>query len=314
MPGGYAHLTLINQMRALVDASTDMPVGVKIAYGDNQNFCDLGAVSPDYPYLDALNGDSPPWADLMHYTNTTDVIRAAARRIFDLNGQQHSKCLAWLLGYAAHVVGDMTIHPIVELKVGPYHENQTDHRICEMHQDAYIFKRTNLGKVGLAEYLDKAQNGLRACHRPGAENRIDADVYAVWNGALADVHPGSHGQNPPDIDAWHDHFGGRVDLIEEGSSLPEIARHVAVGSGLTYPEPSEIDTAGYIAALETPEGPMPYDAIFDRALANIAEVWTMIGVDMVNKKIERLAALGDWNLDTGRDQGTGDYVFWEGGA
>lgn len=310
MPGGYAHLTLINQMRGVVDADDDMPVSVKIAYGDNQNFCDLGGVSPDYPYLDALNSDSPPWADLMHYTNTTDVIRAAARRIWDLSGQQQSKCLAWLLGYAAHVVGDMTIHPIVELKVGPYEHNKTDHRVCEMHQDAHIFQRLGLGKVGLAEYLDKEQNGLRACHRPGDENRIDADVFAVWDGALADVHPGHHAQNPPDIDAWHAHFGGRVDLIEEGASLPEIARHVAVNSGLTYPEPDEIAYGEYIDALQTPEGAMHYDDILKRTLNNIAEVWTRLGRAVDSKQIDELNTLGDWNLDTGRDQATGTYVYW----
>ena len=34
------------------------------------------------------------------------------------------KGLAWLLGYCAHVATDVTIHPVVEMKVGPYDENK----------------------------------------------------------------------------------------------------------------------------------------------------------------------------------------------
>lgn len=303
MPGGYAHITLVNQMRERVDAAPDMPTNVRIAYGDYPNYCELGGVSPDYPYLDALNKNSPPWADLMHYTNTTDFIRAGARRIWTMSGAQQTKCLAWLLGYTAHVVGDVTIHPIVERKVGPYAQNKTHHRICEMHQDAYIFQRLNVGKVGLAEYLDKEQNGLRACNRGNDAKRIDADIFDLWNAILAEIHPGTHRLNPPDIDAWHKGFGRAVDLIEEGSALPALARHVAVNvAGATYPEPGEVDHAEYINALQTPEGPMTYDAIFDRARDNVAQAWAWIGEDIANREIERLNGLGQWNLDTGRDQ------------
>ena len=310
MPGGYAHLTLINQMREHVDADGTIPASVRIAYGDYPNFCELGGVSPDYPYLDILNGDSPPWADLMHYVNTTDIIRAGAKRVWAMNGAQQTKCLAWLLGYTAHVVGDVTIHPIVELKVGSYKGHEKEHRICEMHQDAYIFQRLKVSKIGLSEYLDKEQNGLRACHRPDDEDRIDADIFNLWNAILAEVHPGSHRQNPPDIDAWHKGFGGAVDLIEEGSALPALARHVAVGSlGATYPEPNEIDHPEFIDTLQTPEGVMTYDQIFERARANVARVWSWIGEDIDNKEINSLNALGKWDLDTGRDENK-KLVYW----
>lgn len=309
MPGGYAHITLVNTMRELIDGDAAVPVNVKIATADYLNFCELGGVSPDYPYLDALNGDSPPWADAMHYDNTTAMLRAGASRVMAMNGARQSKCLAWLLGYAAHVVGDVTIHPIVELKVGPYEQNKQHHRICEMHQDAYIFQRLNVGKVGLAEYLDKKNNGLRACHRPGDEDRIDADVFELWNGMLADVHPGKHALNAPDIDAWHRNFGGRVDLIEEGAALPALARHVAVDAGVTYPEPDEVDRVEYINTLATPEGRLSYGTIFDRARENIARMWSWIGEDVAAKRINRLAGLSSWNLDTGRDD-AGKLVYW----
>jgi len=310
MPGGYAHLTLVNTMREWVDGDDAIPVNVKIASADYLNFCELGGVSPDYPYLDVLDGDAASWADLMHYTRTGHMIHSGVERVAAMTGATQSKCLAWLLGYAAHVTADVTIHPIVELKVGPYQGNETAHRICEMHQDAYIYdQRMGLSKIGLSEHLDKDHNGIGACHRPGDEHRIDASVFDLWNGMLQDVHPGAHTLNPPDIDSWHARFGPIVDTIEEGSALPAFARHVAVNAGMVYPEPDEIDRAEYIDALDTPEGPLSYDVIFDRARANIAKVWGWIGHDVQAGQLDQARAIGAWNLDTGRDV-TGKLVFW----
>ena len=311
MPGAYAHITLVNIARERAQNNGDIPVNVKIATGDNLQFCELGAISPDYPYLDVLDGDAASWADLMHYTNTTDMIKRGALRVASMNGNQQSKCMAWLLGYAAHVAMDVTIHPIVELKVGPYKGNETDHRICEMHQDAYIYdQRMGLGKVGLCEHLDEQNNGILSCHRTGDKHRIDASIFDLWNAMLQDVHPGVHTLNPPNIDSWHAHFGPIVDTIEEGNALPAFARHVAVNSGLTYPEPDEVDKAEYIDALETPLGTMTYDAIFDQACANVVELWGKIGHDVNTGKLDQLASLGAWDLDTGRDA-FNTLVYWK---
>lgn len=309
MPGGFAHLTLVNTMRTRVDGDDTIPVNVKIATADYLNFCELGGVSPDYPYLDILDGDAASWADLMHYTRTGKMIHSGVERVAALTGAEQSKCLAWLMGYAAHVTADVTVHPIVELKVGPYHGHEKEHRICEMHQDAYIYQRMALGKVGLSEHLDKENNGIGACHRPGDEHRIDASVFALWNGMLQDVHPAPYSQKVPDIDDWHKNFIRAVDTIEEGSALPDFARQFAVDSGLTYPEPDEVDRAEFIDALDTPEGSMTYDVIFDRARDNIAKVWGWIGSDVEAGGVDKVSAIGEWNLDTGRDD-AGKLIFW----
>ena len=58
-----------------------------------------------------------------------------------MEGEEKRKRLAWLFGYAAHVTMDVTIHPIVELKVGPYAENKRAHRVCEMHQDEQMARK-----------------------------------------------------------------------------------------------------------------------------------------------------------------------------
>lgn len=307
MSGGYAHMTLVNLMRRRVDGDGAIAVNVKIATADYLNYCELGSVSPDYPYLDVLDGDAAPWADLMHYENTGDVIKAGAARVADMAGAQKSRCLAWLLGYAAHVTTDVTIHPIVELKVGPYEHNKTDHRICEMHQDAYIFQRMGLDAIGLSEHLDN--NGIKTCAHSEDHKRLDPAIVDLWNAMLSEVHPGTHRLNPPNIDSWHAKFVSTVDTIEEGSALPAIARHVAVNAGLTYPQPDEVEMAEFIEALETPEGPMHYDTIFNRTLDNVAQVWAWIGHDVNAGTIDQLQQMGAWNLDTGRDE-TGSLVFW----
>lgn len=46
------------------------------AMGEYQNFCELGAISPDLPYLDLLHANSKGWANVMHYWRTSDIIRS----------------------------------------------------------------------------------------------------------------------------------------------------------------------------------------------------------------------------------------------
>ena len=62
MPGACAHLTL---------GKPDQGTGPARSHGLNREaiisildyfrFCELGAVSPDYPYLDILHHDAAPW-------------------------------------------------------------------------------------------------------------------------------------------------------------------------------------------------------------------------------------------------------------
>jgi len=53
MPGAYAHITLVNQFREpnrleSIDGFSDW---ANISVLDYFQFCELGVVSPDYPYL-----------------------------------------------------------------------------------------------------------------------------------------------------------------------------------------------------------------------------------------------------------------------
>jgi hypothetical protein len=308
MPGAYAHITLVNlakEPQRLEQAN--FPRQAIVAVLDYFRFCELGAVSPDYPYLDIVHRDAAKWADRMHYEKTGSMIKHGVELVRAMTGASQSKALAWLLGYTAHVTADMTIHPIVELKVGRYQENQKAHRVCEMNQDAYIFQRLNVGEVGLSEHLD---SGIWGCCQPANSGRLDQAIVSLWEGMLEHCYPNAFSKQPPNLHEWHRAFKQVVDKVEEGSRLAPFARHVAVNCGLTYPSVTQIDHQ-YIDDLITPQGPMNYDAIFDRAIDNVLQMWLVVVDGIFMAETTYQSSFGNWNLDTGRDS-SGTLVFWKG--
>jgi hypothetical protein len=149
----------------------------------------------------------------MHYESTGDMIKAGIDQIRNLDGPSRQKAFSWLLGYASHVVTDVTIHPVVELEVGVYQENKGKHRICEMHQDAYIFQRLNLGEIGLAEHLD---SGIWGCCDKPDSGKLDPVIVSAWQGMLKTCYLDLYQSNPPVVDNWHGSFKFIVDKAEEG--------------------------------------------------------------------------------------------------
>lgn len=311
MPGAFAHLTLGNQLTSGQHlGNADLPTPAKQAAFDHARFVDLGTVSPDYPYLAITKGDQKLWADNMHYNQVGDFIRRLLSGVRATQGSARETALAWLMGYIAHVVTDMTIHPVVELKVGPYEGNEDAHRICEMHQDVYIFQRMNMGRLGLVEFFD---NGIKRCSHPADDDRIDPLIGEIWSAALSETFLATRQEiGAPDIDAWHEWFILGVDKIAtEGSAfrLIPLARHLGEEAGLLYPPIEDIDSHAYINALQTPEGVMHYDTIFNRAMANVLDAWRIVALYVVDGNEDETALFTDWNLDTGRD-GSGQYVYW----
>ncbi len=188
MSGGYTHITVVNMMSepARLEEIKGFPEDAIISIMDFFKFCELGALSPDYPYLALDDSGAPQWADMMHYERTGVMLHTGVQQLRNVKGDALEKGLAWLLGYAAHVTTDVTIHPIVMDKVGPYDQNKTAHRVCEMNQDAYIFQRLNLGDIGLAGHLD---SGIGICNDPHNSDQLDPDVRKLWENMLAKVIP-----------------------------------------------------------------------------------------------------------------------------
>jgi hypothetical protein len=298
MPGAYAHLTLVGLLGTSPNLEkANFPGEAITAVLDNIQFTDMGAVSPDYPYLKLASAVDTKWADLMHHEKTGDMIKAGIELVRNMTGQPRAKAFAWLLGYAAHVGADVTIHPVVQRKVGPYIGNERAHRVCELNQDAYIFQRLNVGYIGVAEYL---KSGLwRCCDRPDS-GQLDPAVTQVWDGMFRACYPREYGVARPGIDAWHRSFETVVNLAEESAALPAFARHLGVNAGWTYPAVAEIDKQ-YIENLETPAGKMHYGQIFDRAMANVLGLWSVIAAAVFQGDMAYRTRIGNWDLDTGED-------------
>jgi len=306
MPGAYAHITLVNLARDVDRLETaGVPIPAIGALLTHLRFCELGAVSPDYPYLHlGLNG-SKRWADLMHYERTGDPIKKGIDIARTLRGTDKAIVSAWLMGYAAHVAADLTIHPVVELRVGEYAANKKQHRICELNQDAYIFQRMNLSDVGRSEHLDSGIWGC--CDRPGS-GTLKKVVARTWQQMLSACYPAEYAENEPEIDDWHAGFRRAVDIAEEGYRMPLFARHLAVDSGLTYPAVKDVDQS-FIKNLETPSGRMDYDAIFDTAITNVGAMWALVGKAIYEGDESFRTAIGNFNLDTGKDK-AGKFALW----
>lgn len=308
MPGSYAHITLANQVRGkvsrrLIKGFPDEAAAAALAY---LKFVELGAESPDYPYLAIGDKKAKKWADLMHYQDTGRVIQEAVEWLREESGESKRKGVAWLLGYATHFVADVCMHPVINLKVGPYEANQKAHRICEMNQDVFIFERLDVGGIRFAEQL----KAMRSCSSPKSKTRLDEDVARLWKSVLRSVHPAEYRVNVPNVDKWHFAFTRVVDgIAEEAARLIPIARHVAVGAGLMYPLPDKLDRQ-YLEGLDTPSmGKQNYETIFDKALGHASEMWEIVasGVYRGDKRFK--TQIGNWNLDTGQDP-SGKLVYW----
>lgn len=305
MPGAFAHITMVNCLSETARLKK-LPSAAAKAVLKNFKFCELGAVSPDYPYLVVGDHNAKNWANSMHHERTGEMIHAGIEYLKGSTGSALNKGIAWLLGYAAHVTTDVTIHPVVEMKVGPYKGNEKKHRICEMNQDSYIYQRLDLGGIGVGEHLD---TGIAACSVNGDREQLDPDIVLLWRSMLQRVYPSQFASSSPDIHLWHRQFVSMVDNIaEEGQRLIPIARHVAVDCGLTYPERTDVDPE-FIHNLEIPGGRSNYDAIFDRAIDNVTSVWEMVARGVFSGDQKYLAGIGHWNLDNGRNE-RDSLVFW----
>lgn len=303
MPGAFAHMTMVLTAKRLMKLGGLSSTAHRAISGLTK-YAELGAVSPDYPYLSLFDGATDEWADMMHYERTGDIIREGARILQGFpDGVVKRRCLAWLMGYAAHVVTDVTIHPVVKLKVGDYQGHETEHRVCEMHQDAFIYETLNVGGITDTEHL---KGGICSC---GTNDAIDPDVKALWMGMLEAVHPEVFARNPPDIDKWHRNFKRVVDKIaDEGGWLPGFVMRFIANQGFLY-FPAEVVDDQFIKGLEVPGGSkMDYGDIFQNAAENVADAW--LEISRFVESGEDIAMVQNWNLDTGVNLVSGDITFW----
>lgn len=305
LAGGFAHITVAAEAIGRLGEVAELTPADKMSVTQFVPFVEVGAVGPDYPYL----GNQSAWADLMHYHNTGEVIRNGIRALREFEtGPARSRCLAWLLGYCSHVATDLTIHPIVEARVGPYAENKTAHRTCEMHQDAFIWPRRNLGDLGLADYFQ-----VNIGHCSAEDGGLNADVTGLWLRMLQATYPENVIADPPAFGRWNQGFKMIVDAIDDLGSLVSFTRHLLASQGVAYPSADGVDPS-YIVDLDTPEGRLHYNDVFDRAVSSVIYLWSAAGKALNASSAANaeaaLVAIPDGNLDTGRRFADNSHIFW----
>lgn len=145
MPTAFAHMIAAdNAKRQLDKQGLKLP---ELVLNRHPQWLQAGTVEPDYPYLDHILTSHEPsdsWADLLHYANTGDVVRAGvkiqgSRYPLEKSAKEFERALAWLYGYASHVVLDSSVRLAVRGIVGEYEQNKTEHRACEMFMDSIIY-------------------------------------------------------------------------------------------------------------------------------------------------------------------------------
>lgn len=317
MPGAFAHMIAADKAKSIME--NDGVFFSDKVLNSYPEWMQSGAVGPDYPYLHhaiTSHDASDSWADLLHYVRTGDVVRTGtkllrARYIADSDEPEFMRATAWLFGYLSHVVMDASIHPVVRAIVGEYEQNKTDHRVCEMYMDSYIYKKTydvELTNAEWADYLRSLNDG----------DRLDPAVTGLWDAMLKETYPDEHRDNPPDIDGWHKSYVGKLDAADLNVGF---FRHAAGSAGLLYVPSDEIPDASlekYISNAALPPNNrfgtanQHYDDIFVFAVANVANFWKQLDSAISGIGDPELPELPNWNLDKGTliSGEDGDATLW----
>ena len=214
--------------------------------------------------------------------------------------------IAWLLGYLSHYTADLVVHPVIEKKVGPYERAQIPHRRLEMYQDAFAFSLLGFGQLSDAELI---KSGIKLCTTPAGS--LDPDLAMFWSDVLSDVHPEEFQNSKPQINSWHRFYTGLIDNVaEEYGKLPPYSGWLSKYFGLSYPRLDEVNDE-HLKNLPTPEGPMEYRPILDRAINQTAKNWAAFSQACYGDSDLLRQSLGDWDMGTGLAEKT-RFVYWKG--
>jgi hypothetical protein len=323
MAGAFAHMSVVDALCSEPEfLSTAGQFGPIARYSVTQyrNFCELGSVSPDLPFLDLLHSNSKGWGNVMHYWKTADIIRAGvsyfASKNFEQEDQDPLRALAWLFGYSAHVATDLTVHPVLVASGYPYATNPKGHRFCELHQDAYIFRKFNRQDPDDVRYIENC--GIASCTDPNTE-QLHSAVNKAWLHCLSEISPsqvqladGVQGPTDhPTPPVWFSDYTRRAaEYVEHGGGFVLFLRDLIEAEGLSLPESGKVDMK-YITDLKTPNGqPTNYDAVFDKAVENVQKIWLQLAAALAARN-QDVFALKNADLDTGEadDDKTQVFVF-----
>lgn len=297
MAGAFAHIAAVNAALTFPQTADPVDTNIQRIVTLNQRQLELGAISPDLPYVVLKDKLQREWADFMHQGNTDVFMAEAIYRGRTLKGPEKEGYFAWLAGYLAHVITDLTIHPIIETFVGPYAENKAKHREMEMHQDVYIWQRL---------YGQRPESVTRLSRQLFAslqDSRTEI-IMEHWRHCLSATTSSS--VTSPDVSLWIVQFAKVLKAVEDDYVLFPFSRHVAHFLNLTYPHSNQIDFE-YISQLPTPVGNRHYDVIFSYAVTKI-KLYTRFLYHALYEG-DAISWVDTWNLDTGKNS-LGEWVIW----
>jgi hypothetical protein len=315
MPGAYVHLMMTEKALEWFRGNQDIPESLRGSVLTHSHFVHPGSVGPDYPYLDIVQPRQKLWADHMHYWHTGDAIKTMARRLLDLwpQGLQKEEFIipfCWTLGYLSHVTGDLVVHPIVLNIAGSYAGHETEHRHCEMIQDAFIYHlirhEAEIEHSGLMRII-------QLCSKPGDKDKIHPILLAFWSDILKAHFPKDFEEHRPDIDQWHDQL---EDWIGVAGRPLFVGRIIDPNHKYTYKRSDEImakERESFLDRLPLPEGEFgTYErAVFTKAVGHVTDQWAFLSKGILIGNIDQfLSGITNADLDTGRDLQTGDLVHW----
>ena len=185
MAGTFAHITMVGSL--LGCAINEFPKNLKSPLLRYRNRVELGTVSPDLPLVQLWDGKDKAWGNLMHYWMPGDFIRRVIAKIIheDFRNSDTRKKLTWIFGYVSHVVTDLTIHPVVEKKVGCYEIFWKEHFICELHQDMYIYKKYTEQSIATAEHI--VRGGIKDCGIGKRKKILEKAIRELWESTLKEI-------------------------------------------------------------------------------------------------------------------------------
>jgi hypothetical protein len=257
----------------------------------------LGAASPDLPYISPQTG----WADEMHYHATNGVVIKGYEELkqADLAQAENQVKFCWLLGYAAHMVTDATIHPIVKAIVGDYQDHKQEHRECEMFQDILTYRQnTGLDLVN-SEYLEKIKYCRNSVYK--------APLLNFWEHQLEDAYPDNDDDPAPSL--WFSAYTKALDAADGANVFFKLFRHVGIGGAFLYKPSQELrDTEPDKCRkyYDQPALPTGGTGLFERdgltrTVDNVTDAWSALYANL-DQDFLVASLIKNWDLDTGEDQ------------
>lgn len=311
MPAPFTHQFICGEGLAAVNQGEMFPDGLRQLLSQHYQFVYLGSESPDLPYL-SFAGETN-WADVMHYEKTNSLVvngfeALRLRRASKPSADEADEVkLAWLLGYASHMIADAAVHPIINAIVGPYQVHPEDHRLCEMTMDSLLFHDLSGSELGYAEWSEN----LKFCRK----SPHFKELMEFWKEHLQASYPDLAGE--PDPGLWFTTYTTAIDAAE--NDLGALFRHLGLGKRYFYQTAAEIrqnypnQGRDYYDQVRLPDGrvgPFKEDG-FDKAVRHVADAWAGMYQILTSPGLAISKIIRNWNLDTGVD--TDDIralAFW----